>query len=418
MGKDLKGRELGSGFYQRQNGKYCARYNNIYGKRVTLYHDDLKELKKLYNAKIYEMEHHLNQIDENITVDEWYEKWMMVYKKNAVRESTLRLYKDVYRRMISPTLGKMKLCSVRKIHVQDLINELHEKKNYSWQVLDKVKRILNDMYGRAIEDDLAIKNPTKGVRIPTEKSDGYHVLSKDEQALFFETAAGTFYDNLFNVAVNTGLRPGELFALTRDDLDMKKKVIQVKKTLLYAKFEGEDHKMFRIGPPKTKSSVREVPINSICEKYLFRQFTLKNMVSRRFPKNDEFADLLFVTKLNTPLNVQIFNDAIRRILEIRNEMLDEFEKVPVFGGHTFRHTFATRCLEAGVKPKTIQSYLGHATLDMTMNLYVHTTDIFKKEEIELLEQNINLLNAPEYIDHALQKAANDNILRMPSVNLE
>jgi len=415
MGKDLKGRELGKGILQRKDGKYCARYVDAYGKRIMIYNWDLKELQKELNTKQYEVDHHLNLLDETITVDEWYEKWLTVYKKNTVRESTLRLYKDIYRRMISPTLGKMKLNSVRKIHVQNLVNELHETKGYSWEVLDKVRRILNDMYGRAIEDDFAIKNPTKGVRIPTKKSDGYHVLTTDEQALFFETAAGTYYDNMFNVAVNTGLRPGELFALTKDDLDMKKKVIHVTKTLLYAKFDGETKKSFRIGPPKTKTSVRDVPINSTCEKYLFRQFTLKNMISKKFPKEDEFANLLFVTKLNTPINVQIFNDAIRRIIDLRNEMMDEFEQLPVFGGHTFRHTFATRCLEAGVKPKTIQSYLGHATLEMTMNLYVHTTDNVKQEEIELLEQNINVLMSSDYIDSALQKVAgSDNIVRMPN----
>ena len=416
MGKDLKGRDIGKGFCQRKDGVYTARYVNAYGKRVSLYDTDLKGLQKQYHDKMYELDHHLNSIDDNISVDEWYEKWLTVYKMNTVRESTLRLYKDIYQRMISPTLGRLKLNSVRKIHVQNLVNELHDKKGYSWEVLDKVRRILNDMYGRAIEDDFALKNPTKGVRIPAKKSDGYHVLNTDEQALFFETAAGTYYDNMFNVAVNTGLRPGELFALTRDDLDMKKKVIHVTKTLLYAKFDGETKKSFRIGPPKTKTSVRDVPINSTCEKYLFRQFTLKNMISKKFPKEDEFADLLFVTKHNTPINVQIFNDAIRRIIDLRNEMMDEFEQLPVFGGHTFRHTFATRCLEAGVKPKTIQSYLGHATLEMTMNLYVHTMDSVKQEEIELLEQNINALRSSDYIDSALQKAAgSNNIVKMPNI---
>ena len=56
-----------------------------------------------------------------------------------------------------------------------------------------------------------------------------------------------------------------------------------------------------------------------------------------------------------------------------------------FGGHTFRHTFATRCIEAGVKPKTLQDYLGHATLQMTMDLYVHTMEETKQDEIKLLE---------------------------------
>jgi hypothetical protein len=64
------------------------------------------------------------------------------------------------------------------------------------------------MYGRAIEDDYALKNPTRGVRIPQEKSEEHHVLSAEEHALFFETAAGTFYENLFNV-VNVNIKMSE-----------------------------------------------------------------------------------------------------------------------------------------------------------------------------------------------------------------
>ena len=103
-------------------------------------------------------------------------------------------------------------------------------------------------------------------------------------------------------------------------------------------------------------------------------------------------------------------EAIKRIVDIRNETLDDMEKMDVFGGHTFRHTFATRCIEAGVKPKTLQAYLGHATLEMTMNLYVHTMDDVKQEEIELLEQNINTLSSDEFSDKAYEKVVNGNII--------
>ena len=80
MGKDLKGRELGKGILQRKNGKYCARYTNAFGKRIMLYGWDLKELKKQYNEKIYELDHHLNQIDESI---------MLFCKLNDASSSTL-----------------------------------------------------------------------------------------------------------------------------------------------------------------------------------------------------------------------------------------------------------------------------------------------------------------------------------------
>lgn len=61
------------------------------------------------------------------------------------------------------------------------------------------------------------------------------------------------------------------------------------------------------------------------------------------------------------------------------------ELFPVFSAHTFRHTFATRCIEAGILPKTVQKYLGHATLQMTMDLYVHVTEEFKQKELEKLD---------------------------------
>ena len=137
---------------------------------------------------------------------------------------------------------------------------------------------------------------------------------------------------------------------------------------------------------------------------------LKCMLSRKYPNKTEFRDILFVTSRNTPLNTSLMYEAIKRIVDIRNETLDDMEKMDVFGGHTFRHTFATRCIEAGVKPKTLQAYLGHATLEMTMNLYVHTMDDVKQEEIELLEQNINTLSSDEFSEKAYEKVVNGNII--------
>ena len=65
---------------------------------------------------------------------------------------------------------------------------------------------------------------------------------------------------------------------------------------------------------------------------------------------------------------------------------DEADQFPLFSSHSFRHTFATRCIEAGINPKTLQAYLGHATLQMTMDLYVHVTDTHKHEEFQKLDK--------------------------------
>lgn len=73
-------------------------------------------------------------------------------------------------------------------------------------------------------------------------------------------------------------------------------------------------------------------------------------------------------------------------MENANLCRDELEKIEYFSPHCFRHTFATRCFEAGIKPKTVQQYLGHATLQMTMDLYTHVLKEHSQEEMAKLEK--------------------------------
>ena len=72
-----------------------------------------------------------------------------------------------------------------------------------------------------------------------------------------------------------------------------------------------------------------------------------------------------------------------------NERLDPLEQIEKFTGHAFRHTFATRCIESGMRPKTLQILLGHASLKTTMDMYVHVDDDVKKEQIKLLDNNFS-----------------------------
>ena len=182
------------------------------------------------------------------------------------------------------------------------------------------------------------------------------------------------------MAVNTGLRPGELFALQLSDVDLENGYIDVNKTLVYQKYLDDNCKTFHIEPPKTKQSHRKVPINSVCRIYLEKQFELKRVIASKRPKQQN--DYLFVTKFNTPLNSQIYSDSIKAVIRQINLTRAYDNQFEVFSGHTFRHTFATRCFEAGVEAKVVQSYLGHATLKMTMDLYTHVTDEKSSLDIE------------------------------------
>ena len=126
---------------------------------------------------------------------------------------------------------------------------------------------------------------------------------------------------------------------------------------IYQKLSGDEGKEFHIGPPKTGSSVRKIPMNLICENALKRQLRLKKVLAEKYEKTDEFKNILFVTKFNTPICATVLNDAIKRVVNEINLQRDGIELFPMFSAHTFRHTFATRCIEVGILPKTVQKYL-------------------------------------------------------------
>lgn len=190
------------------------------------------------------------------------------------------------------------------------------------------------------------------------------------------------------VTVSTGLRPGEVCALTLKDIDFKDSLIRVNKTLVYQTFEGVEKKTFHFDNPKTKSSKREIPMNNQCALALKKQLMQRSVVMGRITAKpiSGFEELLFTTKFGTPINTQTYSDAIKSVLENVNLCRDELEKIEYFSPHCFRYTFATRCFEAGIKPKTVQQYLGHATLQITMDLYTHVLKEHSYEKMTKLEK--------------------------------
>lgn len=385
MGKDLNGKELGANIYQRKDGRYCGRFDDRFGNRKTLYNKELKKLKSDLNDAIYEDKNQMSIIDERITLNIFFEEWLETYKYNVIRESTKVTYVNLYNKHIKPVLGKKKIKDITSIHIRELL-KAKDKEGLGYEVKNKIRIVLNDIFNKALIDNFIQKNPANGIKINRDKEKDKRILSKEEQILFFNCCKGTFYDNLFITAINTGLRPGELFALTWEDIDFMKKEINVNKTLLYQKLTTDTKKEFHINPPKTASSKRMVPMTEQCREALLRQKTQYEVIKSRTVKklNHDLGNLVFTTKFGTPLNSQIYIDAIKRIIDEINLLKDDVEKIESFGGHTFRHLFATRCFEANIPPKTVQAYLGHSSLTMTMDLYTHVLSDKKAMEIQKL----------------------------------
>ncbi len=393
MGKDLKGKEIGKGFVQKASGSYEARYVDRFGNRKSITGKDLKDVRRRYNEAIYEDEHEIN-IRENYSLDEWYNAWLNLYKIDEIRPNTLIRYKTLYRKHIASVLGKMKLSKITQLEIRKLLKNM-KKAELGYETRNAVKIMLVDMFDKALIDDFVRKNPAKGITIKRDEEKEIKVLTVEEQALFFDCCKGTFYDNFFITAVATGMRIGEIAALREEDIDFDKKVIRVSRTLVYAKYEEDTQKTFHFEDPKTKTSNRAIPINKQCFMALKKQIMQKRIVTNKAPKSkmpeQQFRNLIFTTSFNTPINSQIIMDAIKKIVNEINLTRDPLEEMELFSCHAFRHTFATRCFEAGIKPKTVQAYLGHASLQMTMDLYTSVLPEHLSNEMEKLEERIDEL---------------------------
>ena len=335
---------------------------------------------------------------------------MNVCKYDVIRPDTKRHYNQIYKKHISPYLGNKYLKDIKQIDIKKRLKEL-DNKGYGFETKNKVRIILLDILNKAIVNEYLCKNPVKGISVKRDEEKDIKVLSVEEQSIFFDCCKGTFYDNLYVVAVTTGMRIGELAGLKWSDIDWNKKVINVKRSLVYQKYDDDIQKEFHIEQPKTKTSKRSIPINKQCEMALKRQYVQKMVITSKAPKSktprDEFKEFLFTTKFNTPLNSQTVCDSIKKIVDEINLTRDTLDEMETFSPHCFRHTFATRCFEAGIQPKTVQSYLGHATLQMTMDLYTKVMPSYMVNEMDKFSELYD--NIENENDNITEKHYNESV---------
>ena len=163
MGKDLKGKELGKGISQRKDGRYQARFTDRFGKRRCVYGITLKEVKNALMSEVVDNYSKNNVVDSNMTLDQWYEKWMRVYKEPVLKPSTIRIYIRTYHCYIKPVLGRLPLSSITKLMVTDLLNGLGKRLHKS--TVNNIRTVLCDLFSYAMDNDLCTKNPAKGIKI-------------------------------------------------------------------------------------------------------------------------------------------------------------------------------------------------------------------------------------------------------------
>ncbi len=390
MGKDLKGKELGKGITQRADGRYQARYTDKYGERRTIYSRKISDIKKMLRDAQYEDEYGLSGNGISLTLNEWFEAWMKLYKEKKVGLKTQQTLRATYNSRVRDSIGNMYLKDIKTYHIQKFLNDLLDI-GFNISTVSNFKILLNNMLRHAMQNDYITKNPCVGVELPQIKTVESRVLTLDEQRQFFDFADKCAHINVFKFALLTGMRIGEAIGLTWADIDFENRVIDINKTLHYGDARSDRGYTFFYTSTKTEASKRKLPMGDELCSLLMLQKEHKARAKFRnkglWKPREGFEDLVFVGTKGQPLKIGTLNEAIRGIVQkinvYENELATEENREPKkfkhFTCHTFRHTFTTRCYEQGVPDKVIQKLLGHANIETTLNIYTHASDESKEQ---------------------------------------
>lgn len=378
MAVDKRGRKLPKGIRQRYE-EYEGRFT-YHGTGYLVHGATITETQKAMTELKYKLDHGLFVNQTKIILDEWYTTWMEDYKKNSIKIGTYNNYQKYYDSIIRKRLGNRYVTDIRGEHIQKLYNEL-VKEGYAISSIKIVSSVLNGCLQQALKNGLIERNPVKLAELP-RKSEGnngqerYRIksvkarqaMTLEQQALFMEYAKESYLYNFFAVMLRTGMRNGEMRGLKYTDIDKKKNVIHVQRTLKYIEGQGyfED-------TPKTRTSRRDIPLTDATMELLDAQKTYWGF------KVEKIDRYLFCNENGEPLSRDRVQAEIERVIRRIRAEGHEFERITP---HIFRHTFATRAIEAGMQPQVLKTILGHSSLAMTMDLYSHVLPDTKAAEME------------------------------------
>lgn len=374
MGKDLKGKELGVGISQRKDGLYTARFTGRDGKRRQKYFKKLQECRKWIADAEFEDEHGTINAFRDMTVGAWFGYWIENVKEGNVKTRTLQNYKDRYSHNIAPYIGGMLLPDVKPMHCQNVLNQM-AKEGYCSSTIGLTKITMATLFESAVENQLVCSNPvSKTIKCTGGKGPKHErVLTKEEQRIFLEAVKGKGNYNQYALVLQTGLRAGELAGLKWSDIDFDNKTINVARTVDY-RTNGPG---WEIRSPKSKAGRRDIPLTAEAVRILENQ---KRKMQPGSALTATYHDYVFLSKNGNLIKNSTYNKDLERICGKTG--LEHFSM------HTLRHTFATRCAESGMNPKTLQSILGHSKISVTMDIYVHCTGDQKAEELMGIEDSL------------------------------
>jgi len=448
MGRSLDGKNLGMGLTQRKDGRFSARFTDKTGVRREKIFVRLRDARTWLNHAKAHPQATVGAASESttpsasllgsrakreepfrvsrgkklsrtnpfstkwdnrpLTLNEWFEEWSEK-EKSRIRESTYRNYVSKYERMAAPFIGDKWLFMIREKDLDELNDKLLEKGYARCSVSDlfvMLRRVLRDAKKKGLmtEDLSDFKTRLPDKRASRTETKRVKVLDKTEiEKLNRVLNVKDPNDNAVLLVLETGLRIGELRALTWQDVNLKEGFIRV----THAASADENGKT-KINPPKTEAGYRVIPltrkgselleimwIKKEVEKEMLKDGSAHSEVkdiwskgeSQVYSYKDEVTDrwvtftgndLVYRSKQTGGIKTtHTFDQTLKK----RAQMAE----IPHVSMHSLRHTFATRLANSGAAVKSTQTVMGHETSGITLDVYMHSTDSQLKKDIHKLD---------------------------------
>ena len=311
-----------------------------------------------------------------MNVIELLNEWLYENHRSEIKERTLLRYETLIINHINPLIGDYDVDTLTARDLQKKINELKNKisvrtgRSLSASSINTVIAILKLAYDYANDFEITKNNPTLRIkRVQRMEMRKAEAFTRDEQIRienYIERLNNNEYFGIILV-LYTGLRIGELAALTWKDINLRAGLINIDKTI-YKTRRPNGTWEYVVGSPKSKTSNRLIPIPSF----------LKEKLS--ILKKERKSQYVISKNSGGVLN--------QRLLASRFDSLLKKIKVRRLNFHCLRHTFATRALENGMDIKTLSEILGHANVATTLNIYAHSLMDHKKQQMRKMKRLI------------------------------
>lgn len=310
---------------------------------------------------------------KEIKYEQWVNEWLLT-RKGFIKEATYANYSTAIINQIVPALGGYDVAEITEKKLQETVmfwlseGRKDGKGGLAEKTVKDLVTIVKLSLKAAAKEKIIIPATIEILYPKTEKQKKLKVFSKENQIVLAQSiyldlkpkSAGILF------CLHTGVRIGELCAIQWKDIDLENKTVTINKTvqrIFIQQTDGTSYTKLVITTPKTKASNRVIPLSATIYPIL-----------RKMQPNDPNAYLLTNTeKYLEPRTYRGFYDRFIKKLELEH-----------INFHGLRHTFATRLIESGADYKTVSELLGHASVMMTLNLYVHPQMEQKRKAVELI----------------------------------